>query len=870
MHKRIEVHPALLDHPTVDITQHNAESTQPQVCRTCVNTSNRMWQTSVEERFEAFSSGVSKEELMCQPDRVALSLKVLEKSDWRDRIVPLSYNSQHRTSAFLDTCGHAIAPKCRGCERFVPVNVRVPYSASGADIHWRVERKEGDEVKVPYTDDDSQIRYWNVAVGGHCSIPAEGMTIAGETVYCSPMPRTKALDNPSCANCKWLYYTGDQWISDHLEINRNAALTPWEREEAIRRADMDTNAGQAIGLALWRKQTELYGLSHWFRASVLKVGYHEGQLKFRLRFTDNLIVAVIAAGDPRYMIHYDPTMLEDMEESMEFTTDAPVVAVEVMYPHNKTLKLAIPLKSYRLAWPALPENIFVEYNKAKYAKETCIASSAPDTCTLSKPCYFHSKKPVRNKITGETTFENPKGNISFWKRPPHAEMKLVQRDGKWIAVDGNDNLPETYGTDVANATVFRHRMPSLMNHAVRIGTDAVDSLTKQYFEVTSHLAYDGRRKLRPGWLAPSTVEPGKPHCSHPSGLNLRKVFGDSFGLERVEFDFDMGSANTMRVEEEIRVGYRQHEHTPQRLQEEVLSTIRSHPRYDARTDTIPTIEHTEPESWSVTHIATIGDMIIDGRGISDTSEFTDMLDSEVQIGMHGEAPRVMSRRQQLYGYQMSRGFFGKRSGADKTTMPASENELAIFDWEEEPEEADINDAWACAECGAMYSSSEISFSEPICDCGADLLRINRTQPTANPRAGGGVGSAIIMDSERTMERQRLYSTLCPSWELRGNGKPVRLADVAGRNIIPEPDTIFESENFTSAIKIIKVAVLTEEHIKCNLAYKDKMDETTAKRDTYMNEHPTATSNEVLRLFPTPEGTIYQEKIAGSLAKMGSV
>ena len=851
---RIEVPVVLRRRETIDLTERYESIPQPQICRTCMHTSNREWPYTPGQRMEMLAAGATEEDLRCAPDKDLMHFKVLEKADWRDRVVSIHYESPERTRAFVDSCGHTIAPKCRGCARFIAETVPVPYSTTGAKVHWMVDNSNGKEEAVPYTDDDSPIRWWNVQVGGHCSIPAEGITVDGKITYCDRQTRGRKIENPSCANCKWLYYTSDYWMADHLEVNRNAALTPWEREHAAAQGE---SAAQGIGLALWRKQTDPIGRIRWYGAKLLKAGYHNGMFKFRVEFDHNRVVAVLPGDDDRFRVHVDDGILDGISEPVIFD-NPPRVAVEIAYPYNKMFRLPMPLRERRLVWPPLPKGRFVERNSKKLVQPNCPRCS-------DKPCYYHAKKPVRNELTGDITFERPKGDTAFWAVPPEGRLHLVEVNGEVLAFDGNNNLPEAYGDDRANATVFRQWLPTLLDQARQFGPDGPRQVLHQYFEMMNFMAQHGYRKLRPSWLVPSSVEPSKPHCSNPFGMDLRKVFGDSFGLERVEFDFDFGATNTMRVEEELRVGYRQHEHTPQRLQEEILANIRSHEHYDPDLDDIVHPDVPGPPHWHRVKIKAVGNMLCNGAPVTSTAEFYDLLDDEVTVGMHGESERKMSRRQQLFGYQMSRGFYGKRSGGQKTAMPSADSEMAIFDWDDEPDIPDIADAWGCPECQSIYAHSEVEFGDPRCECGSSLVYMQRSRLTNNPRARGGVGSAVIKESEQMLERRRLYTNLCPNWQLRGSRTPIGLADVAGPRA--ETPVAIESKRHDTVV-VHKVAVLTEEHKAINRDYQSRLYAVHEAREDYKSKNPDVSAEDLVKLFPTPEGEIYQEKAAGSLAKMG--
>ena len=457
--------------------------------------------------------------------------------------------------------------------------------------------------------------------------------------------------------------------------------------------------------------------------------------------------------------------------------------------------------------------------------------------------------------------------------PPHGILHIENRNGVFVAVDGNGNLPETYGETVANASVFRLYLPELMRMAkAKHGKQAAKDIFNQYNKISSMLHFTNPVKIRPSWLKPSGIEPSKPRCTNPNGLDLRKVFMDSFGSERVDIDFDLGAHNTALVEEELRVGFRQHAQTVQRLHEEILATISSHPRYKEEIGGIPDLEIEWPDEMNVTEIAAIGGMFReDGTPITSVSEFMNRLDEQVIVGRSGDVDRMFSVRQQLYGYEMSRGYFGSRRGKEKSTMPSMENEMAIFSEHEEPDQIDISDAWRCPNCDRQYNQTDIAnWFSPTCECGSALYKNHLSRVTYNARVNGGIGNALAMDTARMRQKQLLYSSLCPKWRLNTPNAIIRLEDLGNNSSAPIQETQVEI-NTSRRPEVYKVGgFLTEEQKQTNAEYEIKRNAVYALREEYKDKYPSTTIQELENKFPLPEGTIFVEKAAGSLAKMGSV
>jgi hypothetical protein len=829
------------------------------VCRTCIYEANRKWAYAPGEFIMELAKGTGDQnELICHTNKVSKTFRVMNTIDPKRQLAALTSVRPETTRALVDSCGHSLKPKCRSCDRFEPVRVAIPYGRYGAKVSWKVTNKNGEDVFEPYTDDGSDIAWWNKTIGGRCGIGPEGIRKGNEVVFCDPIVKKPRIESPSCANCFYLDQMGEKWQFDYLTVNANAALTPYERERALRSVGPDTTEAQAVGLALYRKQTNPLGRSVWHRASLLKSAYHQGEQKYRVRFDESKVTAVLAEGDPRWTVHGAPK---------SYVADHPgqamSVAVEILHPHHELFRLRLPTRRYALNWPELPKKVRYEAKLEHRRDPNC------PRCRY-RTCYYHAKAPVKNILTGEVTFSDPDVHRVDWVTDPRATMKVVLRHGDIMAVDGNGNLPEAYSDEVANASVFRIYLPSLLAKARRLaGAAGVRAIQGQYSHVRNGLSRATKGyAMRPAWYNNTGAEPSKPTCSHPNGLNLRRVMNDSFGSERTDLNFDLGAMNQMEIDEEIRVGYRQHNLTPQRLQEEEMATILSHPRYDAALGEIPPVEVDWPQDMKVTVIEGIGGMTdANGNPVTTVAEFMEHLDTEdALIGMHGEAERFVSKRMQLYGYDLSRGFFGQRRGHEKTAMPAGDSEMVIFDMTEEPDQVDIEDGWKCVDCGNTYDTGEIAdFFYPTCACGADLYRNHAARDTLYTRAAGGVGSAILKDTPAMAQRKRLYETVCPQWRLNSKAN-ITLNDVWG---IPEKSVEIRTERKTGPT-IHRVPMLNAEHRKVNDEWQEKMDAVIVQRTSFREQHPEVSNAELLRKFPAPGGTVYQEVAQGSLSKAGSV
>jgi hypothetical protein len=644
-------------------------------------------------------------------------------------------------------------------------------------------------------------------------------------------------------------------------------LTPWEREKVLEEAEVTgTPVGQALGLALWKKQTEGHGRVLSYTAQIMRKDYHNGELKYKIRFTDNNVIAIVSAYDNTIFINDDVEIGYNYRSAE--SSNARYGAVEIMYPFHQQFSLSDNLKVVRRRWPSLPEKMRIKNESWDYlVNESC------PRCDVSRnqPCYYHSKAPRYNLATGIVEFTSGRQTQYEEILPAHAIMHVEFRFGEYVAVDGNGNLPEAYGENRANASVFRLYLPELLRKAkVKYGKKAVSDITRQYHKVTSMLHYTKPVKVRPSWLRTGTVEPSKPRCSNPNGLDLRKVFMDSFGSERTDIDFDLGAYNTAIVEEEIRVGKRQHSQTVQRLHEEILATITSHPRYRETIGGIVESEVVWPEEMTVQKIEAIGGMYDEnGNPVTTTQAFVQRLDEEVQIGNSGDADRMISVRQQLYGYQLARGYYGKRKGSDKTQLPSFDTDVVIFEDLGEPDQIDVSDAWRCTHCNRTYDQSEIlNWFSPTCECGYALYKNHTSRVSYNARATGGIGNALAMDTDSMRQRQMLYATLCPKWRLNTNSAIITLNDLSGnsKHLSETPVTINQSGPTVHKIG----GFLSPEHVAANEEYEQKRQLVYSQRESYKNEFPETTIAELEKKFPLPYGIVYVEKAAGSLAKMGGM
>ncbi len=851
---------------TVSLSDAYSDVHPDTICRTCVHSNDRLWKSQTEDYFANLLNNVNDVESdRCEPVQNDITTKTLATTG-RKKFAALEDQTDERVVALIDSCGHQILPKCNGCQRFVRETISIPYTNSEDNpITWTVDDTTNPPRKVATTRNGTPPLWWKATIGGHCSIPSEGMMVKGQLKYCDPVKRVPNIE-PSCSNCAFLDRVGDSWMYDHLSVNGNARLTPYERY----RVHMDAlehgeNTLAATNIALWAKQTKGRGLIKTMKATVL-YGY-----------------SMVATQETRYLVKYDRTNLVDKISTFDkdvqiLSDDVDKAYIIVELQDNRLYPLGYKptLRKFSLVWPNLPEKIKPpDYNFADpRINEECAAAGGLSRCSVSKnrPCYFHAKVPEREAISGEVTFFRP-GAVNVATEgefPPHGELHLRKVGSRWFAIDGNGNMPQTYSDYVANAAVFRRCLNSLLESARKISDEAYNDILQHYRDITSALLRSTTpTKIRPYWLAPSTTEPSKPRCTHPNGMDLRKVFGDTFGLERVDFDFDLGSKNTIEVEEELRVGYRQHEFTPQQLQEEIMVNLMLDPNYvHSVGGRIEESVDYDTDNYFVTQLPLMGDF-------DSTQEMADALNDQINYGGINDVdgnvsvPRYIDKRQQLFGYALVNKAYGKRKGADVTQLLNRDPDYLVFDHNFETSAESVK--WICDSCDGVYGFDEVDMFNPECEtCGTSLYRNHFAREVVNPRARGGVGNVYVKANDPMVSNMQLGANLCSNWVYNQIGSKITYETIFGAEGLiagrsgDQATKSLDDEH----VEIVKVNSITSEQAAINKAYMDSVDEVVAQRTAYLEDKPSTTPAELARLFPTPGGTIYQEKAAGSLSKMG--
>lgn len=242
--------PTKRDIPVISIPEVTSAVPAEQVCRTCVNSSDRLWALTQSERSEAIRNN-RREDFQCDPGKETKTYKHtvdgLRFEDW-------SRSRDKTVIGIVHGCGWSSKANCSSCVHFASTTIPMPYE------QWK----------------GGPVRFRQLTVAGHCKL---------ENV-CDYKRRPRALD-PSCLNCEYLVnMSGDKWILD--DFDRTVAklgLDPFEMVQA-RKAVSAAAAGASDGYAphpgvIFNQYTSLYtssgvGLYRWFFGRLVQVRTKNG------------------------------------------------------------------------------------------------------------------------------------------------------------------------------------------------------------------------------------------------------------------------------------------------------------------------------------------------------------------------------------------------------------------------------------------------------------------------------------------------------------------------------------------------------------------------------------------------------------------
>lgn len=279
---------------TLDFKMKMAEGTdESQICRTCAFSTRRLHLFSLVEKMRARKEGIKPEDMECKPtsvgevrntysDNITRVVKANGTVKWRPREVQLPATG-HAT-----TCGQELQSKCLTCARLVRQELRV---VGGINT----------STNKPW--------YRTILLGGHCSIPAEGIMVKGVSTTCDRKPIVRELNEGTCATCGNCQTFSGEWISSYPSVNR-IDLTAYEMEQAKRAADPD-----AVGLAIWSAR-QLAGTVMWPSSSTssMRTPTVPGLLKY---YEADVISKVT---EPTYEI-IEPPMYSKVRETLSEPDD---------------------------------------------------------------------------------------------------------------------------------------------------------------------------------------------------------------------------------------------------------------------------------------------------------------------------------------------------------------------------------------------------------------------------------------------------------------------------------------------------------------------------------------------------------------------
>lgn len=738
---------------------------QAQQCRTCVHGTDRLWNVDLKDVIACCGSKAKLDELACQPTKVEVTRKirrdgVLVEIGSKDRPIvekDLDQSSRSNDVVFVDSCGYQVAAKCRNCARLRTVDVVIPHD------------KYNSSTK-------------KVVITAACSIPSEGMIVNGRKVTCAPK-RINRLANiqPSCENCKFRFTTDENWQLDSFTVNE-ADLTPYEMEQVrLKAGGHGPDIGRAINQARRAKAQEVKGRVRWYPVQVL--GYYNspnGVDQYKVRFStgveavlhydgvDVLKHTIIRSiGEPEHRkvppeairIHFlkgDRAALE-----IKLPHQAPFNLIDAQGGNDGTTKRARNL-------PPLPDRIGVTYiTNPETKRKRRVWAKGED--------YFATKRPQFNETTGLVELHVPSqpevdlSDTGLWR------LHVINDHKGWRVVDdryfwhkmlrlwcGNTVMQPDEGPHVS---VFKLRLRSLLDTAERKGgKDARIAINRQYLKAEEAYPLSRPYPTIPGVFRDTGLEPFKEYCSlnladPEKGIDFRDLFGDSFGMDRT------GYSRTWAYQMERDQWYRA-THAGNEVHGEIMRNEMMDPAW-------PEMTPTDYDKWDRLRedakkimLDPFGHEIDDPEDYSpadrmaDTKAYLDWLEELVPRETEDGHIIYQDRKMQVHGYTMYRG----------SRLESTPN----FVMDEAGDS--VRDQLYCKECDKAHPMTDMNSEQytPLLDCpdcGAELF-IGRPggEPATWVRMGKrvGIGTAVAADSESFQNRQRLRSTVCPSWKFRYN------------------------------------------------------------------------------------------------------
>lgn len=784
----------------INLVDENAGAAEEQICRTCAHSGNRLYKIGSPMKVaKLIRDGVDVSDMRCNPrndDDFTRVVHVIPRKQpnqfraARDFVVNVpssqsdSFRSDgtatRRTLALVASCGQEIAPGCKTCARFVPVTTPVPWTANGA-----------------------KTRYRDQLIGGHCSIPVEGIwdEVQNKTVFCQHIPKTSEIE-PSCLNCQFL--TTPTIVNDFTRDVGRVDLTPSEMFHARRVAMGSDMPGAVINNIKHELLSHPNGVMLPFTATILEVKPNG----YLIQFQGSGYTADIAHDDDFVRVY--PLSFGDR------------ALVHIQAPHHEKFGLSVQTLSRRRRIPLQnipPATIRVPNpnikDLASRVNAKCVESDQFGTCEPGLPCAHHVKLPEVDFDSGELVYTDPTATTYINEPTPEWDIHLI--DGS--LVDGNGNpaniavLHATWRKHEGDRDWIRAYIKEWVKYPTRIVSrevgwpyiDTSGEIFKRecglHSSVINGAATVIRKKTEDSDNQAPIQVPGAFGTTH--GLNFRELFGDAFGQPREENDYSW--AFRMETEALQRAGItprtpNEREFSTHKLHEEILlneaayshrivpfAGFESDPKitvfnflnqpitdYQMTITLGPWTQITttnRDEFYGMDRV--LKAMWLDQQSYQDlTVEYEDLVDGR-KIRVKTTSRVHWSNRFIEHGYDLMR-YARKGKGTAKTDAPMSPDDVMRMRLSHEAPVAERSSAWFCITCNASYPSTDVDMERLCPECDSTLVfrdldasfgYIPRPQKTTD-----GMSTVIWRDYPWHLEQTRLLAMCCDSW-VRRNSSP---------------------------------------------------------------------------------------------------
>lgn len=756
----------------INLHDHFISVDPDQVCRTCVHQHDRLHDLSVSERVKLRQEGVDLNDYKCDPATERTVTKVVRRIPVQAENKPaepettavvtadtdLTSTDQVRLEvhAVVDTCGQTLAPNCMKCSRFRPVTANVPYRQyPGGPVRYRAQ-----------------------VVGGHCSIPPEGIEVNGQVVTCAPIVKRYSFE-PSCLNCEFLDRT--RGLDEHLRISAVTDLNRFEMDQVRKHAQV-TN--EPVGLEIWRARQAKFakptmGTLMSFTAKILDTKTTGADTTL----VTDYFVEFVGSGASAWITSDDDFV------RIYPTADGHRALALIQTPHHKRFGLSdqrsvsirqIPKPTYPDSDVEIPSTMRVPQHLDRI-RPGCAQ------CKPTQACHWHVKGGRYNVATDTYEMIDPLAE-AYVTVPTPQWTPVVHIDADTVRVCDATGAP-------LHPWVFRLKRRELCS----AHPDHVQAIHNQYLEAVrgyriKNVALDIGYGQSDNQVIPNTA-----YCSHPHGLDFRAVMGDTFGLPREAQDkswkFQMESQSMWRAGITPTARH-EREFSVQRLHEEILANEALDAERTGHFD-----DHAVAE-WHHVRLDTFGEPLDvdddnplpDDFDEADRAAYQEWLDTQYEQHVideytvedwdsEGQIRHILTKmphkitwtnRQAVHGYELFRGRRMNHEQAPEVAL-RFRGKYDVND-----RDAVIESGYQCLSCDATYplTSPEVSFTMVCTACGGGLLYRDfeahlRMTPARTPE---GMSTILLKDKPYYLEQTRLMSMSCPHWQRRNSSfRPITLA-----------------------------------------------------------------------------------------------